>query len=161
MWGMQQRWGLGLLGLAVVLSGCVSPPPPQQAAPAAASTPVPSPSVPRAVAEEELAGTEWEVAALQRVPALKRPIPWLRFEGLQRVSGDEGCIRFVGKVRLQAPSMRFEGLKPTKVACTVAAPGQDDQFFLALERTRQARWQGAELELLDAQGQWQMRLKRR
>ncbi len=155
-WSMVGAWG----AVVVALLGCAAPPPdtvtPPALAPVVASTPTQ-----RAVAEDALVGGEWEVMHITRLAQLRRPAPSLRFEGLQQISGDEGCIQFQGRLRVQQQGVRLEGLKPTKVTCVGHASGQQDQFFLALERTRALRMHGEELQLLDEQGQVLMGLRRR
>ncbi|MGQ0708614.1 MAG: META domain-containing protein [Rhodoferax sp.] len=160
---MQQQWWMaGVWGAvaAALLGGCAAPPPDTVTPPALAPVLASAPAQ-RAVVEDELLGGEWEVTYIARVAQLRRPVPRLRFEGLQQLSGDEGCIQFRGRLRAQAQGVRLEGLKPTKVSCVGHASGQQDQFFLALERTRALRMHTDELQLLDEQGQVLMGLRRR
>lgn len=105
-------------------------------------------------------GGVWQLQALPGVATLLSPRPSVQFLGLQQVQGSDGCNRFAGKVSVAAQAVRITDLRATLMACMPAAPGQEDRFFLALERARGIRLVEGRLQLLDQAGQLLAEFKR-
>lgn len=152
-WHLNWVYAVAVLA-ASVATGCAPVPPLSVEQTPAVHPQAAAQSAPEvAVTEEMLVGAAWQLQALPGMPVLQAPLPSVQFLGLQQVQGSDGCNRFAAHVRVSAQSVRFTGLRATLMACLPAAPGQEDRFFLALERTRSMRLHAGRLHLLDQDGQ--------
>lgn len=138
-----------LVALGAFVAGCAPMPP------AATVQTVREPAahaVATPVTEDMLVGAAWQLQDLPGMATLRLPVPSIQFLGLQQVQGSDGCNRFAAKVSVAAQTVRFSDLRATLMACMPTAPGQEDRFFLALERTHSIRVQDGRLHLLDQSG---------
>lgn len=110
---------VALAGLLAVVAGCGAGSPGASvgpAGPAATSAARPAPDDP------PLVGTEWELAALLRDGAERRPPPaageaLLRLDGRGRLTGSDGCNEFGGNVRIEPATLTVGPLGTTDVFC--------------------------------------------
>ena len=127
---------LALAGsLVASLTGCAAPPP----APMLASL-------------EALPGTQWLLHEAG-VPAL--PLgqqPELHFVSATQVTGNSGCNRFGGGLRLSGGALQMGPLAGTRRACEPGLMHLEQRVLRALDSTRGARLEPGQLVLLDAQG---------
>jgi heat shock protein HslJ len=113
----------------------------------------------RTVSAQTLADTAWQAHVIHGLGLVQDVPPRLRWIGPTRVQGSGGCNDFAGSVALGPnESLRVVSLAPVGRPCAAAPGGQEDLFFRALERTRQARLEGEFLIFLDDAGQTLMEL---
>ncbi|MFZ4756819.1 MAG: META domain-containing protein [Burkholderiaceae bacterium] len=122
---------------AVVLSACASKP---------AQPPGPPPPSP-------LDGSAWMLVELNaQSPATESATATLRFSG-GRVSGSDGCNRFVGLYHAEGPALRIgRDLAATRRACSDAVSAGAEAYSRTLGRTVKFRQERDALVLLDAHG---------
>lgn len=118
---------------AGLLAGCAGP----------RTAPAPTP----------LDGTAWMLTELNaQSPAPDAAAPTLRFDG-DRVSGGDGCNRFVGPIVLRGDSLRIgRDLATSRRSCTDTVLAGAEAYSRALARTVSYRRDGGSLVLLDARG---------
>ena len=123
--------------LAGLLAACASP------AVAPPRTPPPS----------ALDGSAWMLVELNaQSPAAESATATLRFGGT-RVSGSDGCNRFVGLYHTEGRTLRIgRDLAATRRACSDAVSAGAEAFSRTLGRTVAFRQERDALVLLDAQG---------
>jgi heat shock protein HslJ len=101
---------------------------------------------------EDLVATEWVAESLDGTPVAPEVRSTLKFEAADRVSGDGGCNRMAGPVRVEGTSIRFGPLAMTRRACAEPAMQQEQRYARALERARAVRRDGGALILADEAG---------
>lgn len=109
-------------------------------------------------AAPSLTGPRWTLTGLRDRSELNTAsqTPWLKFEADGRLAGYAGCNGFQGSYSLSGQQLTLTPLAMTRRACQGNAQLEADVIRL-LESTRQARLDGGELVLDDAQGQELMR----
>lgn len=100
-----------------------------------------------------LDGTAWMLTELNaQSPSPDAPAPTLRFAG-DRISGGDGCNRFVGPVMVRGSALRIgRDLASSRRACGDAVIAGAEAYSRALARTVAYRRDGGSLVLLDARG---------
>ena len=115
----------------------------------------PGDSCPPRFATAPLEGTPWQLVSLGGeviMPPAGRPAASLLLEGVEsRVSGSDGCNRFMGSFRRDGAALSFGQLASTMMACGDGME-QAQRFTQALEATARYRAMGVHLELFDATG---------
>ncbi|MCU0975167.1 MAG: META domain-containing protein [Steroidobacteraceae bacterium] len=116
---------------------------------------MPGESCPPRFATMPLEGTAWRLVGLGGeavTPPASRPGPSMTLDAAEsRVSGTDGCNRFMGGFRRDGDSLAFAQLASTMMAC---ADGMEEaqRFTKALGATARYRAMGVQLELFDAAG---------
>ena len=109
--------------------------------------------VPALPGTPSLDGSAWILTELNAQSlAADAAAPTLRFAG-DRVSGGDGCNRFVGPVMVRGASLRIgRDLATSRRACGEAVQAGAEAFSRALARTVAYRRDGGSLVLVDARG---------
>lgn len=97
-------------------------------------------------------GTEWVAFAVDGVDEVLKPKPTLRWINAQQISGNGGCNTFVAQSSVGRDRTLIGPLSATGKPCMTLPGAQEDLFFKALERTREARIEGDQLLLADDSG---------
>jgi putative lipoprotein len=109
-----------------------------------------------------LTGTLWNITQASGKPVQavnKENIPQLLFdEKSQRVSGSGGCNRITGGFALDGDKLHFQQMVATRMFC-IAGMEQEDLILKALNNITRYRFNGRQLELLDATGAVALRLQ--
>ena len=82
------------------------------------------------------------------------------FQGLAQVSGSAGCNRYTGPAKVEGSRLRLGPLAATRRMCPGDAMAVEARVLKALDDTRQARIEGQQLVLLDADAKETLRLTR-
>lgn len=106
---------------------------------------------------EDLTMSQYLVVAINGENLQGDPVPDIRFSPDGRVSGNSGCNRFNGSVKVRGQALFFGPLASTRMACPGPLDAQERAFYAAL-----ARVAGYALEdgvtLVDAEGREVLRL---
>ncbi|MEI7967602.1 MAG: META domain-containing protein [Betaproteobacteria bacterium] len=103
-------------------------------------------------AEQQLAGTEWELAERPGASALEDPRPTLAFPEPGRVAGSGSCNRFGGTIAWTSRNgVKISGLFSTRRACGSGLDAQESRYFAALAAATRLEKRGDDL-LLHARG---------
>jgi copper homeostasis protein (lipoprotein) len=115
----------------------------------------PGESCPPRFATAPLEGTSWRLVSLGGeviMPPPDRPAPSLLLDAAEsRVSGWDGCNRFMGGFRRDGDALSFGQLASTMMACE-AGMEQAQRLTAALAAAARYRSMGVHLELFDAAG---------
>jgi heat shock protein HslJ len=145
------RYFAALFSIATVLVACA----PLVRSPAPTSVVVvdPASADPMQVSPKALAVSAWVAVEIDGIGPTQEPRPSLNFVSATQVVGSGGCNGFKGVVTFgETENLKLTALSPTGSTCLGTPGGQEDLFFKALERTRQARLEARELLLLDVNG---------
>lgn len=103
---------------------------------------------------EPLERTHWKLTWVEgtRVEGTSpRPAFIMLNPETRRMSGSGGCNNLLGAYELDGDRLRFTGTSRTLMACA-AGTGTEDKLVDALEKVREWKVSGDELELQDASG---------
>lgn len=133
-----------LLAAALGLTACTTPGAATDARPAAPA----------------LRGTTWQVLP-QQAPEMSpsRPAELRLDTEALRYGGFTGCNRITGSFELEGPRLRLAPGGTTRMACLGEGERTEAHFLAALPQVVAWRFEGAELQLLNAAGQPVMRLR--
>lgn len=101
---------------------------------------------------DALPGTQWALAdpAVAGLPLGQQPE--LQFVSSTQVTGNSGCNRFAGALRLGGGALMMGPLAGTRRACTGELMAIESRVLRGLDATRSARLEPGQLVLLDARG---------
>lgn len=110
---------------------------------------------------DALPGTQWVLAepAVAALPLGQQPE--LQFVSASQVTGNSGCNRFAGALRLGGGGLQMGPLAGTRRACAAELMGLENRVLRALDATRSARLEPGQLVLIDARGGELMRWAQR
>lgn len=115
----------------------------------------PAESCPPRFSTAPLEGTAWRLVSLGGdtvTPPANRPGPSMTLDAAEsRVSGSDGCNRFMGGFRRDGDALSFGQLASTMMAC-LEGMEQAQRYTQALGATARYRAMGPHLELFDAEG---------
>ena len=96
-----------------------------------------------------LLSRDWRLVGLasSAAPSATGPSASLRLDSDQRATGFTGCNRFSASYQIEGDSIRFDGFRTTRRACTLGLE-VETTFLRALEDARTWRVRGGELQLL-------------
>ena len=96
-----------------------------------------------------LLSRDWRLVGLasSAAPAATGPGASRRLDPHQRATGFTGCNRFSASYQIEGDSIRFDGFRTTRRACTQGLE-IETTFLRALEDARSYRVRGGELQLL-------------
>ena len=100
-------------------------------------------------ASPTLLSRDWRLVGLasSAAPSATGPGASLRLDPDQRATGFTGCNRFSASYQIEGDSIRFDGFRTTRRACTQGLE-VETTFLRALEDARTYRVRGGELQLL-------------
>jgi putative lipoprotein len=113
-----------------------------------------------AAAPTALLGPAWVVEDIAGRGVVDRLRSDITFGADGRAHGSGGCNRFTGGYTLAGPSLRFDAMAQTNMACADAAMDQEARFHAALAQVRAWRMEDTRLHLLDGRGATVVRLAR-
>jgi len=101
---------------------------------------------------DALPGTQWALAdpAVATLPLGQQPE--LQFVSSTQVTGNSGCNRFAGALRLGGGGLMMGPLAGTRRACAGELMAIENRVLRGLDATRSARLEPGQLVLLDARG---------
>ena len=94
----------------------------------------------------------WVAVEIGGLPVARGVETTLELDGAGRASGNGGCNRYGGEVRLGDGSIGFGPTAATEMACPRPQMDQENRYFQALERAAGWRIDGDRLMLVDARG---------
>ena len=109
---------------------------------------------------DRLIGIEWLALDIDGTPVSTQANSTISFEDAVSVTGNGGCNRFFGTVKLTGDVLEVGPLGTTRMACPETIMDQENRFLKALEATRSYRLDDATglLYFSDEQGKLVLRL---
>jgi heat shock protein HslJ len=103
-----------------------------------------------------LAGTQWNLAAIEQGGASQPPIPGtqptLQFGADASVAGTAGCNSFGGEYIIAGPALTITELNQTLIGCDAPILQQEERYMALLREAQSFTLAGSELRLTSPAG---------